>query len=60
MKNREFHKRTKHIDVRLYQLREITEAGVMLVVYIPSESQRADIFTKALPKERFAYHSENI
>lgn len=59
-KNREFHKRTKHIDVRCHQLREISEAGILRVVYTASETQRADILTKALPRNRFLCHSESI
>lgn len=59
-KNREIHKRTKHIDVRYHQLREISEAGILRIVYTASETQRADIFTKALPRNRFLCHSESI
>lgn len=59
-KNREFHKRTKHIDIRYYHLRETSEANIIHVEYIPSENQQADILTKALPKERFLNHCENI
>lgn len=59
-KNREFHKRTKHIDTRYHQLREISEAGVLRVVWTSFETQRADIFTKPLPRNRFLAHCEGI
>lgn len=50
----------KHIDIRYHRLRETSEAKEIRVEYAPSESQRADIFTKALPKEHFFSHSESI
>ena len=59
-KNREFHKRTKHIDTRYHQLREISEAGILRVVWTSSETQRADILTKALLRNCFLAHCESI
>lgn len=59
-KNREFHKRTKHIDVRYYHLRETTEKKIIRVEFVPSENQRGDIFTKALSRDTFLKHSESI
>lgn len=52
-KNPEFHKRTKHIDLRFHYVREKVEAKEIVVKYVPTGSQLADILTKALPKERF-------
>lgn len=53
IKNPVFHKRTKHIDVRYHFIREKYDDGSILVKYIKSEEQLADIFTKALPKTKF-------
>jgi hypothetical protein len=53
VKNPEFHKRTKHIDVRYHYIREKVNAKEIKVEYVPSELQKADIFTKALTKEKF-------
>ena len=53
IKNPEFHKRTKHIDTQYHFVRDQYEANVIDVKYIPSENQKADIFTKALPRDRF-------
>lgn len=53
IKNPEFHKRTKHIDVRYHFIREKFEEGFFNLHYVPSDEQLADIFTKALPKDRF-------
>ena len=53
VKNPVYHKRTKHIDIRYHFIREKIENGDIAVEYVPSEEQKADIFTKALPRERF-------
>lgn len=53
IKNPEFHKRTKHIDVRYHFIREKFQDGDFQLEYVPTKEQIADVFTKALPKERF-------
>lgn len=53
VKNPEFHKRTKHIDIRYHYIREKYENKDIVVKYIPTELQRADILTKTLPRDRF-------
>lgn len=53
VKNPEFHKRTKHIDIRYHFIREKVTEGKLVVEYVPTELQRADILTKALPTDRF-------
>lgn len=51
--NPEYHKRTKHIDVRFHYIREIVKEGFIKITYIKSEEQLADILTKGLSKEVF-------
>ena len=53
VRNPVFHKRTKHIDVHFHFIREKVNEGKIRVEYVPSENQRADMFTKALPRDRF-------
>lgn len=53
VKNPEFHKRTKHIDVRYHFIREKFEDGLFELNYVATDEQLADIFTKALTKDRF-------
>lgn len=60
IKNPEFHKRTKHIDVRYHFIREKYEQGCFVLKYIPTDEQLADIFTKALPKEKHQRLSKMI
>nr|GEY01794.1 retrovirus-related Pol polyprotein from transposon TNT 1-94 [Tanacetum cinerariifolium] len=49
------HSRTKHIDVRYHFIKEKVEKGVVELLFVGTEYQLADLFTKALPEERFKY-----
>nr|GEZ66074.1 copia protein [Tanacetum cinerariifolium] len=49
------HSRTKHIDVRYHFIKEKVEKGIVVLFFIETEYQLADLFTKALPVERFKY-----
>nr|GEV09619.1 hypothetical protein [Tanacetum cinerariifolium] len=49
------HSRTKHIDVRYYFIKEKVEKGIVELFFVETEYQLADLFTKALPEERFKY-----
>lgn len=51
--NPEFHKRTKHIRIRHFFVREAVMNNEIEVERIGTEEQVADIMTKALPKPRF-------
>lgn len=59
-KNPEYHKRTKHIDIRFHFIREKVASQEINLEYVPSELQLADILTKALPKERFCQLRDNL
>nr|GEW33714.1 hypothetical protein [Tanacetum cinerariifolium] len=49
------HSRTKHIDVRYHFIKEKVEKGIFELFFVGTEYQLADLFTKALPEERFKY-----
>ncbi|GKD46528.1 retrovirus-related pol polyprotein from transposon TNT 1-94, partial [Tanacetum coccineum] len=49
------HSHTKHIDIRYHFIKEHIENGTVELYFIGTEYQLADLFTKALPKERFDY-----
>ena len=53
IKNPEFHRRTKHIDVQYHVIREAFLANLLIPSFVSSYDQLADILTKALPKESF-------
>nr|GEV17563.1 retrotransposon protein, putative, unclassified [Tanacetum cinerariifolium] len=49
------HSRTKYIDVRYHFIKEKVEKGIVELFLVRTEYQLADLFTKALPEERFKY-----
>ena len=51
-RNPVFHARTKHIEVHYHFIRERVIAGDIDLVYVSTEDQVADIFTKALGAEK--------
>lgn len=52
IKNPQFHKRTKHIDIRYHFIREKYNNKEIDVKYISTDIQFADLFTKALHEDR--------
>ncbi|GJW08044.1 retrovirus-related pol polyprotein from transposon TNT 1-94 [Tanacetum coccineum] len=54
------HSRSKHIDVRYHFIKEQVENGVVELYFVRTEYQLADIFTKALPRERFNFLVEKL
>nr|GEV45543.1 retrovirus-related Pol polyprotein from transposon TNT 1-94 [Tanacetum cinerariifolium] len=44
-----------HIDVRYHFIKEKVEKGIIELFFVETEYQLADLFTKALPEERFKY-----
>ena len=52
-KNPVHHNRTKHIDTRYHFIRESVEDKKIEIVFIRTEDQLADIFTKALKRLKF-------
>jgi hypothetical protein len=53
-KNPEFHKRTKHIDIRYHFVREKVESGQVALQYCPTQDMLADIMTKPIAAPQFA------
>ncbi|GKC48345.1 hypothetical protein Tco_1066067 [Tanacetum coccineum] len=49
------HSKTKHIDIRYHFIKEHVEKGTVELYFVRTEYQLTDLFTKALPKERFEY-----
>lgn len=52
-KNPEYHKRSKHIEVRHFFVHEKYLSGEVNVKHIEGEKQLADTFTKPLERTRF-------
>ncbi|GJY46587.1 retrovirus-related pol polyprotein from transposon TNT 1-94 [Tanacetum coccineum] len=49
------HSRSKHIDIRFHFIKEKVENGVVELYFASTEYQLADIFTKALCRERIEF-----
>jgi len=52
-KDNKFHACTKHINIRYHYICEAIENKNIILPYIPTEDNIADIFTKALSKPKF-------
>ena len=51
-KNPVHHQRSKHIDIKYHFIRSQVEDGSVQLMYVPTSNNVADIFTKALPKQK--------
>ncbi|GKC21910.1 hypothetical protein Tco_1024060 [Tanacetum coccineum] len=49
------HSRSKHIDIRFHFIKEHVENGLIKLYFVNTEYQLADIFTKALARERIEF-----
>ncbi|GKA12911.1 hypothetical protein Tco_0692457 [Tanacetum coccineum] len=49
------HSRSKHIDIRFHFIKEQVEKGVVELYFVNTEYQLADIFTKAMCRERIEF-----
>ncbi|GJT94950.1 retrovirus-related pol polyprotein from transposon TNT 1-94 [Tanacetum coccineum] len=54
------HSRSKHIDIRYHFIKENIENGVIELYFVNTEYQLADIFTKALCRERIESLSDKL
>ncbi|GMF32514.1 unnamed protein product [Phytophthora lilii] len=52
-KNPEFHKRTKHIDIRYHFVREKVEDGQVVLQYCSTKDMKADLMTKPITAVQF-------
>mmetsp|Transcript_49639 Transcript_49639/g.101360 ORF Transcript_49639/g.101360 Transcript_49639/m.101360 type:complete len:638 (-) Transcript_49639:44-1957(-) len=54
-----YHK-SKHINVRVYRLREFVQDGILELYHVASSEQAADLLTKSLPSPAASKHRETI
>ncbi|GJX95490.1 hypothetical protein Tco_0351288 [Tanacetum coccineum] len=54
------HSRSKHIDIRYHFIKEQVENDVVELYFVRTKYQLADIFTKALGKERLEFHINKL
>lgn len=55
VRNPQFHKQTKHIDLQYHKVCEESSRGAIVLVYIPTMEQPTDVLTKALPHDKFEH-----
>ena len=48
-----FHERTKYISVKYHYIRYLIDQGIIDLIYINTQEQKADGLTKALEKVKF-------
>lgn len=60
IKNSEYHKRCKHIDVKYNFVKEKYTEKIIDLKYISTDKQLADIFTKPLSKVKFEYFRNKL
>ncbi|GJW23239.1 hypothetical protein Tco_0033861, partial [Tanacetum coccineum] len=53
------HSRSKHINIRFHFIKEQVENEVVVLYFVNTEYQLADIFTKALGRERIEFLIDN-
>ena len=53
--NSEYHKRSKHIDIRFHFIRDVVNKREIEIKYVMSKNQLADLLTKPLPKQQFSH-----
>jgi hypothetical protein len=51
---------SRHVDRKLFKMRELRGAGVVTVRHVPGETNPADIFTKILGKQTFEKHRKTV
>ena len=51
---------SRHIDRKLYKMRELRGAGIVTVKYVPTDDNTADLFTKVLTRQPFDKHRRRV
>ena len=51
---------TRHVDRKMFKMRELRGAGLVRVTLIPTDENEADIFTKPLDRAPFERHRDKI
>ncbi|KAL2319283.1 hypothetical protein Fmac_028252 [Flemingia macrophylla] len=59
-KNPVLHSRTKHIEIKHHFIRDHVDKGTFELVYVETERQLVDIFTKPLREDRFVWIRERL
>ena len=58
--NAKLSQRTKHIDVKHHFVREYIEKGLIKIVFVRSEENEADIWTKNVKQDTYMKHTSKF
>ena len=58
--NLQYHKRSKHFEIKNHYLRQQIRAEKIRLSYCPTDKMTADILTKALPRARHEQHCQAL
>jgi len=59
-RNPQFHKRTKHIEMRWHWIRRLIRAGIITLTSCRDAEQTTDVLTKALPRQKHVQHTQEM
>ena len=51
---------SRHVDRKLFKMRELRGAGTVVVKHVPTEFNPADLFTKVLGRQEFEKHRRTV
>ena len=51
---------SRHVDRKLFKMRELRGAGRVVVRHMPGDTNPADLFTKILPRQAFERHRKFV
>ena len=55
-----YHSRIKHLGTNYHFVRERVHKGDLMIEYLPTDEQTADVLTKGLHSHTFARHCSNL
>ena len=58
--NLQYHKRSKHFNIKNHYLRQQIQAGQINLNYCSTENMTADILTKSLPRAKHETHTRGL
>ena len=53
-------KNSRHVERKVFKMRELQHAGKVKLVLVPTNEMRADMFTKSLDLETFVRHRDRV
>ena len=55
-----FHDRSKHIEIRYFYIRDMTQKGAIKLQYVSTDEQVDDVLTKRLSRVKFEYFRDKL